>query len=93
MTMRRVSLLMLVGVAVAASSVAVVACSSDSGKPAPGGPAPDSGGDTEYSVSHDGQLSSSSVVAAGSGATHNNLQPYLALNYCIAIQGIFPARS
>ena len=26
------------------------------------------------------------------GAAHNNLQPYLTLNWCIALQGIFPAR-
>lgn len=31
-------------------------------------------------------------VTAG-GAGHNNLQPYLALNWCIALQGVFPARS
>jgi microcystin-dependent protein len=27
------------------------------------------------------------------GAAHNNLQPYLTLNWCIALQGVFPARS
>jgi microcystin-dependent protein len=27
------------------------------------------------------------------GAPHNNLQPYLTLNWCIALQGIFPARN
>src|SRR5271154_513972 len=26
------------------------------------------------------------------GAGHNNLQPYLTLNWCIALQGIFPPR-
>ncbi len=26
------------------------------------------------------------------GAPHNNLQPYLTLNWCIAMQGVFPAR-
>lgn len=31
--------------------------------------------------------------AAGGGQPHNNLQPYLALNFCIALQGIFPSRS
>lgn len=30
---------------------------------------------------------------AGGSEPHNNLQPYLALNFCIALQGIFPARS
>jgi microcystin-dependent protein len=33
------------------------------------------------------------TAAAGGGQPHNNLQPYLALNFCIALQGIFPARS
>jgi microcystin-dependent protein len=27
------------------------------------------------------------------GAPHNNLQPYLTMNWCIALQGVFPARS
>jgi microcystin-dependent protein len=31
--------------------------------------------------------------AAGGGQPHNNRQPYLALNFCIALAGIFPARS
>jgi microcystin-dependent protein len=30
---------------------------------------------------------------AGSGTAHNNLQPYIVLNYCIALSGIFPTRS
>jgi len=29
---------------------------------------------------------------AGGGLPHNNMQPYLALNFCIALQGIFPQR-
>jgi microcystin-dependent protein len=29
----------------------------------------------------------------GSGLPHNNLMPYLCLNFCIALQGIFPARN
>jgi microcystin-dependent protein len=31
-------------------------------------------------------------VTVGGGA-HNNLQPYLTLNWCIALQGVFPPRS
>lgn len=30
---------------------------------------------------------------SGGGLPHNNLMPYLVLNFCIALQGIFPARS
>src|SRR6185369_16366095 len=29
---------------------------------------------------------------AGGSLPHNNMQPYLTLNYCIALQGIFPQR-
>ncbi|HLK06612.1 MAG TPA: phage tail protein, partial [Candidatus Angelobacter sp.] len=30
---------------------------------------------------------------AGGGLPHNNLMPYLTLNFCIALQGIFPPRT
>lgn len=33
------------------------------------------------------------IGAAGAGQPHENRQPYLALNFCIALQGIFPPRS
>lgn len=29
---------------------------------------------------------------AGGDLPHNNMQPYLTLNFCIALQGVFPAR-
>ena len=32
------------------------------------------------------------LAQAGGNLPHNNLQPYLTLNYCIALQGIFPPR-
>lgn len=31
-------------------------------------------------------------IAEGGNQPHNNLQPYLTLNFCIALQGIFPQR-
>ena len=33
-----------------------------------------------------------SLAPAGGGLPHNNMQPYLTLNFCIALQGIFPQR-
>jgi microcystin-dependent protein len=30
---------------------------------------------------------------AGGSLPHNNMMPYLGLNFCIALQGIFPPRS
>lgn len=38
-------------------------------------------------------LSGQALASAGGGLPHNNLQPYLTLNFCIALQGIFPPRS
>ncbi|HWQ33420.1 MAG TPA: tail fiber protein [Blastocatellia bacterium] len=32
------------------------------------------------------------ATVAGSSLPHNNLMPYLTLNFCIALQGIFPPR-
>jgi microcystin-dependent protein len=34
-----------------------------------------------------------SLPFQGGGLPHSNLQPYLTLNFCIALQGIFPPRS
>ena len=34
-----------------------------------------------------------SVSNSGGGQPHNNMQPSLVLNYCIALQGIFPSRN
>ncbi len=33
------------------------------------------------------------LAIAGSSFPHNNMPPYLTLNYCIALQGVFPPRS
>jgi microcystin-dependent protein len=37
-------------------------------------------------------LSASTVASAG-GQPHNNMQPFLVLNFCIALQGIYPSRT
>ena len=33
------------------------------------------------------------TAAAGGGQSHNNMQPYLTLNFVIALQGLFPSRN
>lgn len=38
-------------------------------------------------------LSPQAISFAGGNQPHTNLQPYLALNFCIALQGIFPSRN
>jgi microcystin-dependent protein len=46
-----------------------------------------------------GTLSSRQAMRAGvltnvgGGQAHENMQPYLAVNYCIALQGLFPSRN
>ena len=38
------------------------------------------------------QFGFNAIAPAGGSQPHNNLMPYLVLNYCIALQGVFPAR-
>lgn len=38
-------------------------------------------------------LAPQALAPAGGNAPHNNMQPYLTLNFCIALQGVFPPRS
>ncbi|HEY0026390.1 MAG TPA: tail fiber protein [Allosphingosinicella sp.] len=38
-------------------------------------------------------LGASSVSNVGGSQAHENRQPYLALNFCIALQGIFPSQN
>jgi len=38
------------------------------------------------------QMAPEALAPAGGGLPHNNMQPYLTLNYCIALQGVFPPR-
>ncbi len=38
-------------------------------------------------------MSPAGVQNQGGGQSHNNLQPYLALNYIIALVGLYPSRS
>jgi len=33
------------------------------------------------------------LTNVGGGQAHENMQPYLAVNYCIALQGLFPSRN
>jgi microcystin-dependent protein len=39
------------------------------------------------------QMASQAISPVGGSQPHNNLMPFLTLNFCIALQGIYPARS
>jgi microcystin-dependent protein len=38
------------------------------------------------------QMNAAMIGMTGGNLPHNNMQPYLTLNFCIALQGIFPPR-
>jgi microcystin-dependent protein len=38
-------------------------------------------------------MSANALGVAGGSLPHNNMQPYLVLNFCIAMQGIYPPRN
>lgn len=38
-------------------------------------------------------LDPGAVTDTGGGQAHENVQPFLALNFCIALQGLFPSRN
>jgi microcystin-dependent protein len=40
-----------------------------------------------------GALNAIALSASGGDQPHNNMQPYLMLNFCIAMQGVFPPRT
>lgn len=41
----------------------------------------------------DSVLISGNVATAGGSQPHNNMQPYLVVNFCIALIGVYPSRS
>lgn len=38
-------------------------------------------------------MSTDAVSRAGGGQAHNNMQPSLVINFCMALQGLFPSRN
>ncbi len=39
------------------------------------------------------KMNTNNILAAGGSQPHNNLQPYLTLSFCIALQGVYPPRT
>jgi microcystin-dependent protein len=57
--------------------------------------AKENNGDAPYRQTIDTPVSMgpSTIANAGGGQPHTNLQPYLVLNFCIALLGVFPSRN
>lgn len=61
--------------------------------PAPTRSMAKSSGGNMYAPGNGNQMMAfQALPPAGGSQPHNNMQPYLTLNFCIALQGIFPAR-
>ncbi|KRB77371.1 phage tail protein [Nocardioides sp. Root190] len=52
---------------------------------------PSSGG-ALYQATSNTDLGHGALATAGGNVPHNNMQPYLTLNFCIALEGVFPPR-
>lgn len=60
----------------------------------PASKVPATAGAAAYADASDGSTFNPTFVQnTGGNQPHNNLQPYLALNACIALEGIFPSRN
>ena len=55
--------------------------------------AQDAAGNLEYKTTGTSPMNGAALTVNGGSAPHTNLQPYCVLNYCIALQGVFPPRS
>jgi microcystin-dependent protein len=65
---------------------------ADTNVPSPSASHALSTGGTLYQPTANTQLAPQAVMPAGSSFPHNNMQPYLTLNFNIAMQGVFPPR-
>ncbi|MDR3529655.1 MAG: tail fiber protein [Rhodopila sp.] len=61
--------------------------------PQQGNPPLTSKGEIYNTAAPDTSLTQASIQPTGGSLPHNNVQPFLVLRYCIALQGIFPPRS
>ncbi len=50
-------------------------------------------GSGDMNESLDGTITNQSSSATGAGLYHNNMQPFLSINYIIALVGTFPSPS
>jgi microcystin-dependent protein len=66
---------------------------ADTNVPSPNASLALSTGGTLYQGASTGQLAPLALAPTGGDQPHNNLQPYLTLNFAIALQGVYPPRT
>ena len=65
---------------------------ADTNVPSPNAVLALSTGGTLYQAATNVQMSPQALATAGGSLPHNNMQPFLTLNFCIALQGVYPPR-
>jgi microcystin-dependent protein len=66
---------------------------ADTNVPSPSASLALSAGGSLYQAAAGTTMAGQALAAAGGSLPHNNMQPYLTLNFNIALQGIFPPRA
>lgn len=55
--------------------------------------AEDNGQNLTYATASNAQFAAAAITSTGGSQPHANMMPYLTLNFCMAMQGIFPSRN
>lgn len=71
----------------------VGASSDDATKKNPIGSVPAATGGSSYGTTANGAMLGTMLSVSGGSQPHTNMQPFLVLNWCICINGIFPSRN
>jgi microcystin-dependent protein len=66
---------------------------SDADRPDPAGTYFGRGNDAYAAPANPGNMASQMLPAAGGSQAHDNMQPFLTMNYIIALVGLYPSRS
>jgi len=67
--------------------------SNPAGQPSPAGNLWATQASSAYAPTANTNLNPASITLTGNNQPHDNMPPYLTLNFCIALSGIFPPRN
>lgn len=72
---------------------AVQASSASADAPIPAGNVLAAANNLYHDTANTTGLRSGTIAPVGGGQAHGNMQPFLAVNFCIALRGLFPSRN
>ncbi len=70
-----------------------IASSATASSPSPANATWTNMGTASYARSPNTQLAGNAIAATGGSQPHENRSPFLTVNFCIALQGIYPSRN